>query len=423
MGLAAAAIGFLVGGGTYLWGTFRAEYVALDRAEASAQHFETAAMQMALESGDRSDHEALRALLDNRRFIGLRIFRADRSLIFEGWSDIHGPIVRIAESLKHPWPGQGGAYRRWIDTSDGKLIQVVLPLRRENGAVIGFVEAISLLDREELRAQRNRVLGGAWGASLSVLVTVLLLYPLMVAMLNRSNRLSRQLLDSNLSLVRSLGNAIAKRDSGTDEHNYRVTCYAVELAEALDMAKGEIAELVVGAFLHDVGKIGIPDRILLKPGKLSDEEFLLMQTHVEQGIEIVEGNIWLSGATKTIRHHHERFDGTGYPDRLRGEDIPLAARVFAVVDVFDALTSTRPYKQAIPLPDAVAMLDRGTGTHFDPKVIEAFRPVAQSLYTKIYCASSSELRAMLQSMLRKYFGSHVPLSVAACAERCDVQTA
>lgn len=110
--------------------------------------------------------------------------------------------------------------------------------------------------------------------------------------------LSSRLLESNLSLLRSLGNAIAKRDADTDAHNYRVTCYAVTLAEAVGVDKETITELVLGAFLHDVGKIGIPDQILLKPGRLTSEEFQVMQTHAVLGIEIVAGNPWLAGAPK-----------------------------------------------------------------------------------------------------------------------------
>lgn len=117
----------------------------------------------------------------------------------------------------------------------------------------------------------------------------------------------------------------------------------------MGLPKHDISDLVAGAFLHDVGKIGIPGSTLLKPGKLTDDEFLVMKTHALLGIEIVADNRWLEGAAPTIRHHHEHFDGAGYPDRLRGDAIPRVARIFAVVDVFDALTSERPYKKAMTL--------------------------------------------------------------------------
>ncbi|TXT24904.1 MAG: metal-dependent phosphohydrolase [Rhodocyclaceae bacterium] len=122
----------------------------------------------------------------------------------------------------------------------------------------------------------------------------------MLAMLRHSSGLSRRLLEANLSLVRALGNAVAKRDSDTDAHNYRVTLYAIALAEALGLPATEIPDLVAGAFLHDVGKIGIPDQIVQKPGKLTREEFLIMKTHVLLGLDIVAGNAWLEGAARSF---------------------------------------------------------------------------------------------------------------------------
>ena len=131
----------------------------------------------------------------------------------------------------------------------------------------------------------------------------------------------------------------------------------------MGLPKQYISKLVTGAFLHDVGKIGIPDRILLKPGKLTDDEFEVMKTHALLGIEIVADNPWLEGAALTIRHHHERFDGTGYPDRLRGNSIPRIARIFAVVDVFDALTSERPYKKPMALAEALTIIENDSDRH------------------------------------------------------------
>ena len=366
-------------------------------------------MQAAIEFGGHADHSVLRAFMDGTKFVGVRVFRSDRSLVFESWTGIPDSLVAAAKLLEHPWPQKGKSHRQWVDVADEKLIQIVLPLHGANGAVVGFVEGISRLNSDALREQRSQVLVGAWSASLAVLLAVVLLYPVMAALLNHSGNLSRQLLDANLSLLRALGNAIAKRDSDTDAHNYRVTCYAVGLAEALAMPPGDIADLVVGAFLHDVGKIGIPDRVLKKTGKLDDGEFMVMKSHVTQGSEIVKDNVWLSGAGKVIRHHHERFDGTGYPDQLHGEAIPLGARVFAVVDVFDALTSIRPYKPAMPLPEALSILEKSAGSHFDPTVVATFLPIADSLYAKTYCASETQLKQAMQAMFQKYFDSQAAL--------------
>jgi HD-GYP domain-containing protein (c-di-GMP phosphodiesterase class II) len=283
------------------------------------------------------------------------------------------------------------------------LIQVVLPLLAKDGSLAGYVEGVSRVTAEMRQGQREQIWNTSATAVVSVLAAAVLLYPLMLAMLRRSGKLARRLLDANLSLMHSLGNAIAKRDSDTDAHNYRVTCYAVALAESLNIPDKSISELVVGAFLHDVGKIGIPDHILLKPGKLTPEEFKVMQTHALLGVEIVAGNSWLGAAAQTIRHHHERYDGKGYPDGLSGQEIPLTARIFAVVDVFDALTSVRPYKLALTLIDTIAIMERDAGKHFDPEIYTAFRELAPALYEKNRTWSHADWAAELKNVLARYF--------------------
>ena len=234
----------------------------------------------------------------------------------------------------------------------------------------------------------------------------------MLAMLRRSMGLSRSLLDSNLSLIRALGNAVAKRDSGTDAHNYRVTLYAIALAEALAVSAEDISHLVAGAFLHDVGKIGIPDHILLKGGALTPAELQIMQTHPVLGTEIVTGNPWLQEAAVIIRHHHERLDGKGYPDGLRGDEIPLIARIFAVVDVFDALTSERSYKSPMGFEEAMQIIVRESGSHFDPRIVGTFKDISPALYTTITGADRKGLQQRLHEALSRYFKLGVVASVA-----------
>lgn len=417
MAAAAAAIGFLAGGFAYLLGTYRAEVFALERAVESARHFESPVMQLAVASAASADHETLRQLLDRTRFVGVRVFNLDRSLMFEQWADIPAPLVALAKVQPREWPAKDAVHRRWVEAAGEELIQVVLPLNGPQGSPVGYVEGVTRLDQESIRERRSQVWSGAWAASSSALIAALLLYPLMLAMLRRANDLSRKLLDSNLSLLSALGNAIAKRDTGTDAHNYRVTCYAVALAEALAVSGDDIADLVVGAFLHDVGKIGIPDQILVKPGKLDPDEFEIMKTHVQQGIDIVADNPWLSGAAKTIRSHHERFNGSGYPDRLHGDAIPLSARIFSVADVFDALTSERPYKVALPLDKALVVVEQQVGSHFDPDVVASFRDIAPALYAEIYCSDTAALKIKMQAMLCKYFRSRVAIAAATRDEK------
>jgi len=174
--------------------------------------------------------------------------------------------------------------------------------------------------------------------------------------------------------VAALASALESKDTGTGEHSQRVHRYAAELAKEIapDLVQDESVDY--GFMLHDVGKIGIPDSVLQKPGALNEEEWLLMQTHTVLGEQMLRGVTFLQGAgLEVVRSHHERWDGHGYPDRLAGTDIPVAARVFAVADALDAMTSDRPYRNAMPWREAGREIADQSGLQFDPDVVEAFQ--------------------------------------------------
>lgn len=401
LGIGAAVVGILAGGVAYWLASYEAELRVKELAIAGVRHFESPSMQLA-EGQDASDHQELARLL-REELVGMRVFGVDGRVLFETLGGLPEAALAPFSGIVPTWPKQGENHTRSVRVGADELIQVLLPMTTENGHLIGYVEGISRISEKEIEARRRSIRHVALAASLSVPTAALLLYPLMLAMLRRSNFLSRQLLDANLSLIRSLGNAIAKRDADTDAHNYRVTLFSVAVAEALKVPTETISSLVLGAFLHDVGKIGIPDRILLKPGRLDRDEFKVMQTHAVLGVEIVAGNPWLTGAEQTIRHHHERFDGSGYPDGLSGTGIPLAARIFAVVDVFDALTSVRPYKEAISLEETLSVMEQESGTHFDPEVFATFFELAPGLYAKSRTWERNQWAAELNSVVKRYF--------------------
>jgi HD-GYP domain-containing protein (c-di-GMP phosphodiesterase class II) len=183
--------------------------------------------------------------------------------------------------------------------------------------------------------------------------------------------------------VRALSNAVEARDAYTGKHAERVAAYGLEIAYSLGLRLTERPELEFGFLLHDVGKVAIPDAILYKPGPLTDEERALMEQHPVIGSQIVSGIEFMDEAVAVVRSHHERWDGHGYPDRLAGEEIPLPARVFAVADVLDALTTERPYRPASPLCDARKMIAAEVGTHFDPSVIEVFNSIEDQTFEQI----------------------------------------
>jgi response regulator RpfG family c-di-GMP phosphodiesterase len=185
-----------------------------------------------------------------------------------------------------------------------------------------------------------------------------------------------------LETVSALASALESKDTGTRAHSQRVQRYAVELAEALgtDLADDPSAEY--GFLLHDVGKIGIPDHILQKPGPLNEDERRLMQTHTLVGEQMLGGVAFLQGpGLEVVRCHHERWDGTGYPDSRKGTDIPLGARIFAVADTLDAMTSDRPYRAAGAWQAAGVEIVRQSKLQFDPAVVDAFRESEPRLRT------------------------------------------
>jgi ribonuclease P protein subunit RPR2 len=194
---------------------------------------------------------------------------------------------------------------------------------------------------------------------------------------------AQELKRSYRATVRALANAVEARDAYTGRHAERVAAYGLELASAAGIDIADTPEMEFGFLLHDVGKVAVPDAILFKEDRLTDEEYALIARHPITGWEILRDIDFLGEAKLVVRHHHERWDGTGYPDRLRGEDIPLAARVFSVADTLDALTTDRPYRPASPWADAREEIRRAAGTQFDPAVVAAYDRVSDGRFQEI----------------------------------------
>lgn len=183
-----------------------------------------------------------------------------------------------------------------------------------------------------------------------------------------------ELRDTRLQVVQRLGRAAEYRDNETGNHILRMSHSAVLLARRLGYDEEQCELLLHASPMHDIGKIGIPDHILLKPGKLTAEEWEIMKTHTTIGANILEGDDseLLRRAREIALSHHEKWDGSGYPRGLSGESIPLSARIVALADVFDALTSERPYKKPWPVEEAVAYIREQSGSHFEPRIVEHF---------------------------------------------------
>jgi putative nucleotidyltransferase with HDIG domain len=179
--------------------------------------------------------------------------------------------------------------------------------------------------------------------------------------------------------ISALAEALEAKDSYTNGHSKRVTEISEVIAREIGLKKRDIEKIRLAGMLHDIGKIGVPEAILNKNGKLTDEEFDVVKTHTVCGIRILEGFIRDEEVTSMIRHHHERFSGGGYPDGISGDEISIGARIMAVADAYDAMTSDRPYRKAMTPEKALEQLSANSGTQFDPEIVEAFMKVEEEV--------------------------------------------
>lgn len=183
--------------------------------------------------------------------------------------------------------------------------------------------------------------------------------------------------------LEALGGALDLKDAETEGHCKRVTAFTIAIAKAMKVESMLLPQIARAAFLHDIGKMAIPDHILRKPGPLTPEERDVMRTHCEIGYNMVTRIPFLREAAEIVLSHQEYYDGTGYPRGLRGDEIPLGARIFAVADALDAMISDRPYRKALPVSHAQEEIQRCAGTQFDPKVVEVFLTMPSTLWTEL----------------------------------------
>jgi HD-GYP domain-containing protein (c-di-GMP phosphodiesterase class II) len=344
------------------------------------------------------------------QFIYVGIFDR-RSGLLASYTDETYPHIEALqarrEELKKALQSARSDFYRTYRLDGIPYILTATPLSGGGLQTIGYVLSIFAVSEKALQEAYGTIRRTVFSVFGIVLLTTLLIYPSILILTRRLSKLTRNLLDANLETLQVLGSAIAKRDSDTDAHNYRVTLYAVRTAEVLALDTQTIQSLIKGAFLHDVGKIGVRDNILLKPGRLDEREFALMKQHVPHGLDIVNRSRWLEDAVDVVGYHHEKFAGEGYEQGLRGEDIPITARIFAVADVFDALTSKRPYKEPFSFEETMDILEEGRRTHFDPRVLDAFISVARELYEELAGREDEGLREGLGVVIKRYFSPEV----------------
>ncbi|MGB9694997.1 MAG: HD domain-containing phosphohydrolase, partial [Caldisericaceae bacterium] len=199
-----------------------------------------------------------------------------------------------------------------------------------------------------------------------------------------NRELLREMQQGYVETLVSLSQAIESKDPYTSEHSEGVTVYSYLIARKLNLPFKKMRTLLYAAILHDVGKIGIPDAILQKPGKLTDEEYNIVKMHPELGERIVGTVSFLKESSQVLLHHHERYDGKGYPSQLSGEEIPFLSRILSVADAFDAMTTARPYRKAFSFDEAVKELLKQKGLQFDPKIVDAFLSIPREEIESVF---------------------------------------
>ncbi|HSB73570.1 MAG TPA: HD domain-containing response regulator [Candidatus Methylomirabilis sp.] len=260
------------------------------------------------------------------------------------------PLGILASGL-----AEGGDGHPWHGTLEGTPL-VAAPLTIQ-GAAVGFI-----------------CVGRSRGAATFTFADgeLLAAFSAQTATLLENACFGRQLEQALQDTVASLVVTLEARDKYTEGHSLRVARYATGIAETLALTPGLCHQVSTAGLLHDLGKVGVRDAILDKPGRLTPEEWAVMRQHPVVGSKILAPLGFLAEEARSVRHHHERFDGAGYPDGLAGEAIPLPARIIAVADTFDAMSTARPYRPPLPVTEALAELDRAAGTQFDPRIVSAF---------------------------------------------------
>ncbi len=207
--------------------------------------------------------------------------------------------------------------------------------------------------------------------------------------------IEEQLIALRTSVVCAFNQLLDLKDLNTGVHSTRLAEWALHVATELGLDENSLGDIEITALLHDIGKIGIPDAILNKPAKLTAEEYALMKKHPEYGWAVLHQVPGMERASLLILHHHENFDGTGYPGGLKGEEIPIGSRIVSVIDAFDAMVSNRPYREGLPFEEAERRLLQASGTQFDPDVVRHFLPLARAEMSAVFAAAGTSLSAVL----------------------------
>jgi HD-GYP domain-containing protein (c-di-GMP phosphodiesterase class II) len=280
-----------------------------------------------------------------------------------GYVGVTGKVLNLKDVYKIP-SSREYHFNRSFDEKNNYRTQsmLIVPLKDVSGDVVGVLQLINARRGRSVipfdRRFENLLLSLAGQAAVAI----------------KNTLLTQELKEAYLDTIFRLSVAAEYKDYDTAAHIQRMSQYSALIAEGLGLPPEEVENIRYASPMHDIGKLGVPDSILMKPAKLTPEEFKIMENHTVFGAKILENSktVLMKMAEQIALSHHEKWDGSGYPQKLKGEDIPLSGRVVALADVFDALTSKRCYKPAFPLEQSLQIIQEGIGRHFDPKVVQAF---------------------------------------------------
>ena len=288
---------------------------------------------------------------------------------------IHNKLVNVPdvyESKEFDFTGP----KKYDEMNDYRSISMLVsPLTNHEGEVIGVMQMLNAKDPANGNVS-------AFNEKYEIFIRSLSNYAAMaitkVRLVEETRQKAIMLKEANLDAIYSLAVAAEAKDEDTGEHVRRIQKYSTALAKKINFSDEEADEIGYSSIMHDVGKISVPDVVLKKPGGLTDEEFEVIKDHTRNGPRILSPKPLFEKARNIAKHHHEKWDGNGYPDGLSQNDIPIEARIVAVVDVYDALTSKRVYKKSWTSDEAMAELKKCSGSHFDPALVEAWEQLHQS---------------------------------------------
>ncbi len=282
-----------------------------------------------------------------------------------GYVALTGEILNIPDAYAIPESAPYGIDRSFDQRTNYRTQSMLqLPMKDVEGNIIGVLQLINAKDEQGgivAFSREDEEMLSAMASQAAVAI--------------KNTQLNRDLKQAHLDTIVRLGVAAEYRDKETGNHIRRMSHYSQIIAQEMGLPPDQVEIILLASPMHDVGKVGIPDAVLLKPGRLNEVERRIIESHCLIGAEILKGSeVPLMKMSRTIAFtHHERWDGTGYPTRLKGEDIPVEGRIVALADVFDALSNKRVYKPAMSLDDTMSLIREGSGTHFDPAVVEAFQ--------------------------------------------------